>query len=586
MRVPDVNRDAELPTTESKVSYESVVEAAFGHSQPQLEVRFSNLSVSCQATVLETQQQNDDATPDLPTIWNTLKHAVQHVVSAKKTTQHDILNGVSGVLRPGTMTLLLGQPGSGKSILLKTLSGRLRANGNQLSVSGEITYNGESQHLMAKQLPQLVAYVPQTDEHFPLLSVQETLLFAHAFSAGDQSDGTQHTPMLVGQDAGHHNREVLKSALDMIKNYPEDIKEQLGLQNCWNTVVGDNMVRGVSGGEKKRVTTGEMVLGFQPAVFMDEISTGLDSAATFDIHSTNYRADAGKNYGYFVAPAAPDVFELFDDVILLNEGEVMYYGPRDKVVDYFCGVGLQCPPNRDVADFLLDLGTPQQHVYEVGGGGVSPPRQAREFAETFQSSDIHLAVLNVLEGSVNHNKREWSAYFKLLPQFQRSVWTNTITLVFRQLLLIMRDMNTLRSRIVLVLVVAVVCSTAFKDMDPTNVPLVLGLIFQSAMFPLFEQTSQLSMFVQMRDVFYKQRSANFFQTSAYVLANVISQVPIALPESFVYGAFMYWIAGLEADIGRFILYDTSQLSMFAPRIRSCAVLIAKVILSAYSSQSR
>ncbi|KAG7389065.1 hypothetical protein PHYPSEUDO_011334 [Phytophthora pseudosyringae] len=545
------------PASESQVFYESVAskfETAFGGPHPKLEVRFSDLTVSCKVA---TSQQDDDASPELPTIWNTLKHAAQNRVSARNTEQRAILKGVSGVLRPGTLTLVLGQPGSGKSTLLKALSGRLHTNGGHLSMTGEIAYNGELQHAIAKQLPQLAAYVPQNDDHFPLLSVQETLSFAHAFSAGSGNDVAQHTATLLGQSAGHDSQKALKRAIDMFENYPEVIKQQLGLHNCWNTVVGDNMVRGVSGGEKKRVTTGEMVLGMQRAVFMDEISTGLDSAATFDIISTQrtIARALGKTVVISLLQPSPDVVALFDDVILLNEGEVMYYGPCDRLVEYFREVGLQCPPNRDVADFLLDLGTPQQCAYEsttLAGG--KPPRQASEYAEMFRSSDTHLGHLDLLEANLDHSNL-WSRYIRSMPQFQRSVWANLVTLVLRQLLLLVRDVNTLRSRLILVLVVAVVSSTAFLDADPTNVPLLLGVLFQAAMFPLFEQTSQLSMFVDMRDVFYKQRAANFFQTSVYVLANVVSQVPIALPESFVYGAFVYWIAGLEADVGVFLLFE-------------------------------
>ncbi|POM69882.1 ABC Superfamily [Phytophthora palmivora] len=545
--------DAEQPTTEN---HESIApKTTFGPSQ--LEVRFKNLSVSSKTSTLEMQQLNGDAPPELPTIWNTLKRAVQYFVLAKKTTQHDILKGLNGVLRPGTMTLVLGQPGSGKSTLLKALSGRLRTNGSRLNMSGEITYNGESHHLVSKQLPLLIAYVAQKDEHFPLLSVQETLSFAHAFCAGIESDEVQRPAMLRGLHAGHNNQQALKSALEMFENHPEVIKEQLGLQNCWNTVVGDTMVRGVSGGEKKRVTIGEMILGMQPGVFMDEISTGLDSAATFDIVNTQrtIAQTLGKTMVISLLQPPPDVFELFDDVILLNEGDVMYYGPRETVVDYFRELGLLCPPNRDIADFLLDLATPQQHTYEsstmVDSGRVKPPRLVSEYAEVFRSSDIHLDDVDV---SSNYNKIR-GEFVQSESQYQRSVWANLLTLVRRQFMLIMRDTNTLRSRIVLLLVVAVVSSTAFMNVNPTNVPLVLGSIFQSVLFPLFEQTSQLAMFVKMRDVFYKQRSGNFFQTSAYVLANVISQVPLALPESLIYGAFMYWIAGLENDIGSFFLFE-------------------------------
>ncbi|KAG6610947.1 ABC transporter G family member 31 [Phytophthora cinnamomi] len=373
MRLEDPESGQSTATTEAQVFYESVagkLEEAFGRSQPHLEMRFLDLSVSCKAAAVKSQR-GDQGSPELPSLWNTLKHVAVNLVSSRKMEQRVILNGVSGMLRPGTMTLVLGQPGSGKSTLLKALSGRL---GDHVRLAGDITYNGVPQHLVAKKLPQLAAYVPQNDLHFPLLSVKETLSFAHAFSADNGNDVQRHATVLLGQDVGHSSQQALKSAIDMFENYPEVIKRQLGLQNCWDTIVGGGMVRGVSGGEKKRVTTGEMVLGMQRAVFMDEVSTGLDSAATFDIVHTqrSIARSLGKTMVISLLQPSPDVFALFDDIILLNEGE---------------------------------------------------------------------------------------------------------------------------------------------------------------------------------------RSANFFQTSAYVLANVISQVPVALPESFIFGAFLYWIGGLEASAGRFIVYE-------------------------------
>ncbi|RLN61775.1 hypothetical protein BBJ29_001376 [Phytophthora kernoviae] len=430
------------------------------------------------------------------------------------------------------MTLVLGQPGSGKSTLLKLLSGKLRADGNRVRVEGEITYNGKPQHLVAAKLPQLAAYVPQHDQHFALLSVKETLSFAHAFSTSGEGDLAGRADALLGHDSRHEDRQTLKSAFAMFAHYPEVIKTQLGLHNCWNTMVGDGMVRGVSGGEKKRVTTGEMCQGMHRASFMDKISTGLDSAATFDIINAQ-RTIAhrlGKTMVISLLQPPPEVFALFDDIILLNDGEVMYYGPRGRIVDYFRELGLECLPNRDVADFLLDLGTPQQSVYERRG-------MLERFDEPVNCDSL-------IKG-----------YIKTTPEYQRGVWANIPTLVQRQLTLISRDVNTLWSRVILVLIAALVSSTTFMNVEVTNASTTMGVILMSTLFPLFEQTSQLSMFVSMRDIFYKQRSANFFQTSAYVLASAISQIPTALPESFIYGAFLYWITGLEASAGLFILYE-------------------------------
>ncbi|KAF1793108.1 P-loop containing nucleoside triphosphate hydrolase [Phytophthora cactorum] len=129
---------------------------------------------------------------------------------------------------------------------------------------------------------------------------------------------------------------------------PQAIR-QLGLENCQNTVLGDAMLRGVSGGERKRVTTGEMAFGNQPVLMMDEISTGLDSAATFDIVSTQYNLakSLGKTVVISLLQPSPEVFELFDDVLLLNDGYVLYHGPRSEVLSYFEDLGFKCPPSRD-----------------------------------------------------------------------------------------------------------------------------------------------------------------------------------------------------------------------------------------------
>ncbi|KAF4321260.1 hypothetical protein JM18_002517 [Phytophthora kernoviae] len=546
--------------TDPQVFYESIaskLEAVFGQNQPQLEVRFSNVTVSCKVATLQPRE-HEGSSPELPTIWNVLKNTAADLVSKRKTETREILKDVSGVLRPGTMTLVLGQPGSGKSTLLKLLSGKLRADGNRVRVEGEITYNGEPQHLVAAKLPQLAAYVPQHDQHFALLSVKETLSFAHAFSTSGGGDLAGRADALLGHDSRHEDRQTLKSAFAMFAHYPEVIKTQLGLHNCWDTMVGDGMVRGVSGGEKKRVTTGEMCQGMHQASFMDEISTGLDSAATFDIINAQ-RTIAhrlGKTMVISLLQPPPEVFALFDDIILLNDGEVMYYGPRGRIVDYFRELGLECLPNRDVADFLLDLGTPQQSVYERRGAlsGMKPPRLSTKYAEVFRCSDVHRGMLERFDEPMNCDSLI-KGYIKSTPEYLRGVWANIPTLVQRQLTLISRDVNTLWSRVILVLIAALVSSTTFMNVEVTNASTTMGVILMSTLFPLFEQTSQLSMFVSMRDIFYKQRSANFFQTPAYVLASAISQIPTALPESFIYGAFLYWITGLEASAGLFILYE-------------------------------
>ncbi|KAF6161331.1 hypothetical protein GIB67_009218 [Kingdonia uniflora] len=121
-------------------------------------------------------------------------------------------------------------------------------------------------------------------------------------------------------------------------------------------MVGDEMVRGISGGQRKRVTTGEMLVGPAKVLFMDEISTGLDSSTTFQIVSS-LRQFIHILQGTAVISllqSAPETYDLFAEIILLSDGQIIYQGPRDQEVEFFESMGFKCPARKGVADFLQE----------------------------------------------------------------------------------------------------------------------------------------------------------------------------------------------------------------------------------------
>lgn len=130
-----------------------------------------------------------------------------------------------------------------------------------------------------------------------------------------------------------------------------------GLDICSDTLIGDAMPRGISGGQKKRVTTGEMIVGPAKTLFMDEISTGLDSSTTYQIvkcfQQVAHQTDA--TILMSLLQPAPETFELFDDIILLAEGQIVYQGPRDHVVEFFESCGFSCPVRKGIAEFLQEV---------------------------------------------------------------------------------------------------------------------------------------------------------------------------------------------------------------------------------------
>ncbi|GAB9477425.1 Atp-binding protein, partial [Globisporangium polare] len=257
---------------------------------------------------------------------------------------------------------------------------------------------------------------------------------------------------------------------------------------------------------------------------------------------------------------SPEVFSLFDDVMIMNEGEVMYHGPREQVVDYFQSLGFVCPPERDIADFLLDLGTKQQYKYEVDSpskGVVSQrPRYASEFAEIFRSSAIHAETLRGLDAP--HSPEllaNVGAHMDHMPEFHQNFWQGTATLLRRQLLVQFRNTPFIIGRVIMIFVMGLLYSSTFYQFDPTEIQVVMGIIFAAVLFLSLGQASQIPTFITARDIFYKQRKANFFRTSSYVLANSAAQIPMAIGETILFGTLVYWMCGFATKGLEFIVFE-------------------------------
>ncbi|OWZ22999.1 ABC transporter [Phytophthora megakarya] len=528
----------------------SRLETSLGKALPQMEVRFKDISISADIVVKDAS----DLEVQLPTLPNEMMKMIHGLVAKRHTVTKRVLKGVSGVLKPGTITLVLGQPGSGKSSLMKLLSGRFPKDKN-VSIEGEVTYNGTPAEKLHKRLPQLVSYVPQRDKHYPELTVKETLDFAHAASGGEFSE----------RDARHlvkgtpeENAEALKAAEAMVKHYPDVVIQQLGLDNCQNTIVGDAMHRGVSGGERKRVTTGEMTFGNKYVMMMDEISTGLDSAATFDIITTqrSLAKKFRKTVVISLLQPSPEVFALFDDVMILNAGHLMYHGPCEEALGYFESIGFKCSPSRDVADFLLDLGTNKQYQYEakLDQGGVIP-RSPSEFDDAFKCSSIYNQTLKELVDPVKPSLVEdMKTHMSAHPEFSQGFWGSTSLLMKRQLAITKRDTTALIGRLLMNTTIALLCSTVYYQFDLTDAQVAMGIMFEAILNLSIGQAAQVPTVMAAREVFYKQRGANLFRTASYVLSNFVNQAPPILLESVIFGTIIYWMCGFVSSFGSFLIF--------------------------------
>lgn len=238
-------------------------------------------------------------------------------------------------------------------------------------------------------LENVISYVGQLDFHAPRLTVKETFDFAFQCKSG----GT-HIPkeLVVTEEA----REFVDK-LDKEDAFPKNIMEFLGLEHVADTFVGNSEIRGVSGGQRRRVTVGEMVVSPTPVFCGDEISNGLDAESTHNIiESLMYFGQLLRRVRIIsLLQPSPETVSLFDDVILLADGQLLYAGPVDEVEDYFGELGYRAPDCMDVADFLQVLSTPEgQNLFDNTEAERDTPYTLPELVETFRESKHYQRIID------------------------------------------------------------------------------------------------------------------------------------------------------------------------------------------------
>ena len=281
-----------------------------------------------------------------------------------------VFSECTGTIPHGRMTLVLAPPGAGKSQFLKALAGRLRKDAR---VTGDLWYNGltaDEQLKAGRYVEKLCALVAQGDVHMANLTVRETLQFALDSSVAD--------PALLGEQADPRLLAWHKRKVDLLLSV-------LGMHECADTIAGNAVIRGISGGQKKRLTIGEFMITNARVLLMDEPTTGLDAAVARDIMVVlrQWCAISGGTVIAALLQPTPECYVLYDQVILMKEGHIVYQGPRTDVPHFLWHFhGLEIDPEQDIADFLVDWMTDPALVYQrqrrrwkKRGGPKSEPRR-------------------------------------------------------------------------------------------------------------------------------------------------------------------------------------------------------------------
>ncbi|GMI77982.1 Arabidopsis thaliana ATP-binding cassette G36, PLEIOTROPIC DRUG RESISTANCE 8 [Hibiscus trionum] len=526
-----------------------------GIQLPTVEVRFQNLTIEADCYV------GSRALPTLPNATMNLVESALGLLGIRFAKQKNltILKDASGIIKPSRMTLLLGPPSSGKTTLLLALADKLD---KSLRVRGEVSYNGYKLHEFVPR--KTSAYISQNDVHVGEMTVKETL----DFSARCQGVGTRYDLLSElarrEKDAG-----ILPEAevdLFMKATSVQGVESSLmtdytlkilGLDICKDIIVGDDMHRGISGGQKKRVTTGEMIVGPTKTLFMDEISTGLDSSTTYQIvkclqqivHLTE-----GTILMSLLQPA-PETFDLFDDIILLSEGQIVYQGPREHVVDFFESCGFKCPERKGTADFLQEV-TSKKDQEQYWADKRKPYRYITvpEFANRFKRFHVGMQLESELavpfdKSKVHRAALAFQKYSVSKMELLKACWD-------KEWLLIKRNSFIYVFKTVQIVIVAVIVSTLFlrTEMDTRNIDdaqLFVGALLFGMIINMFNGFAELSLMISRLPVFYKQRDLLFHPVWTFTLPTFLLRVPISILETVAWMVVTYYTIGYAPAASRF-----------------------------------
>ncbi|KAF3908868.1 hypothetical protein AA313_de0202357 [Arthrobotrys entomopaga] len=425
----------------------------------------------------------------------------------------EILKGVTAKFQAGTLNIIMGPSGSGKSSLLNSMAQRLR---NSLTTryrqTGDMLFNGSS--VSDNVVRSLCSYVTQDDDALlPSLTVRETLHFAA---------GLRLPKWMTKKEK---------------KRRAEDILLKMGLKDCADTVVGSEFVKGISGGEKRRVSIAVQVLTEPRVLLLDEPTSGLDAfTASSILEVLQGLANEGRTVICTIHQSRSDLFHHFGNVLLLARGgNVIYSGPSADMLHYFKDLGYTCPSHTNPADFALDLVTVNlQYEQREKRDREKVTSLIESFKRTSALYHEHRTI--TLPAELGRLQREPAPLLISLP-----------VLVKRSIINVSRQQDIIFARIMQVVGLGVILALFYAPLknDYTSVQTRLGYVNEILPVYFVGLLQNAAIYPSERDVFYREYADRAYSLEAFILSYTINEIPFELLSSLLFSVFGVMAVGLN-----------------------------------------
>ncbi|KAL8687527.1 MAG: hypothetical protein Q9218_006329, partial [Villophora microphyllina] len=550
-------------TQEEQAEIERLMSRMFGqnrreHSEEEktrhVGLTFKNLTVKGMGLGAALQPTLSDPFLGLPRLLSKLFSKGKSASS--KPPVRTILNDFTGCVRPGEMLLVLGRPGSGCSTFLKVLANQRFG---YESIQGDVTYGGSDAKEMGKNYRGEIVYNPEDDLHYATLSVKNTLSFA-----------------LKTRTPGKASRNEGESRSDYVKEFLRVVTKLFWIEHTLGTKVGDEFVRGVSGGEKKRVSIAEAMITRASTQCWDNSTRGLDASTALEYVESLRTLTNMAHISTLVAlyQAGESLYDLFDKVILIDEGRCLYYGSTENAASYFENLGFERPARWTTADFLTSVTDPHERKVREGYNDRIP-RSAAQFEAAYRNSDAYRTTIEDtrdFEQELETQRKERLANrSKATKQknYNLPFYKQAIECTHRQFLIMYGDQLTLGGKWGGIVFQSLIVGSLFYNMPQTSAGVFPrgGVIFFLLLFNALLALAELTSAFSSRPILLKHKSFTFYRPAAYAIAQTVVDLPLCLVQVLLFDIVIYFMSGLGRTASQFfisvLILFVQTLSMYS-----------------------
>ncbi|KAF1861455.1 hypothetical protein Lal_00025782, partial [Lupinus albus] len=468
-------------------------------------------------------------------------------VSNGKNGRKPILEGVKGYAKPGQLLAIMGPSGCGKSTLLDALAGRLSS---KIKQTGNILINGHKQALAYGTS----AYVTEDDTILTTLTVGEAVYYSAQLQLPDSMSKSEK------------------------KDRADFTIREMGLQDAVDTRIGGCGSKGISGGQKRRVSICIEILTRPKLLFLDEPTSGLDSAASYyvmsRISSLNQKDGIQRTIIASIHQPSNEVFQLFHNLCLLSSGKTVYFGPVSAANKFFSSNGFPCPSLQNPSDhFVKTVNKDFVQDTEKGlAGGLSTEESIHILAKLYDSSEINHQVEKEIAQIIERDS------VSMVNGSHANFYTQCLILTRRSFLNMYREVGYYWLRLLIYGALALSLGTMFFDIGSSSESIQArgSLLVFVVTFLTFITVGGFPSFVEDMKVFERERLNGHYGVTAFVIGNTLSAIPFLLLISLIPGALVYYLVGLHQGHEQF-LYFTSVLFISVLLVEGLMMIVTSMV---------